>query len=58
MIDDTFLNKVGGDASKLENLKGYRLPKFVDVSLTVKFVEQRSNTGLSKMYDFKSIHYR
>ena len=58
MVDDTFLNKVGGDASKLENLKGYRLPKFVDVALTVKFVEQRSNTGLSKMYDFKSIHYR
>ena len=58
MIDDTFLNKVGGDASKLENLKGYRLPKFVDVSLTEKFLKQRSNTGLSKMYDFKSIHYR
>jgi hypothetical protein len=57
MLDDEYLNKVGGGAKKLEakDLKGYKLPKFIDASITVKFVEQRSTTGLSKMYDFKSL---
>ena len=57
MVDDEFLNKVGGGAKKLtaEDLSGYKLPKFIDAAITIKFVEQRSNTGLSKMYDFKSL---
>ena len=34
MLDDTFLNKVGGGTSKLEKFKRLQIPKFVDVSLT------------------------
>ena len=57
IVDSEFLDKVGGGAKKLTeaDLKGYKLPKFVDASLTIKFVEQRSTTGLSKMYSFKSL---
>ncbi len=57
IVDDEFLNKVGGGAKKLKqsDLKGYKLPKSLDASITIKFVEQRSTTGLSKMYSFKSL---
>ena len=38
--------------------KGYKLPHLVEVAITMKFLEQRSNTeDRTKLYSFKSITY-
>jgi len=37
--------------------KGYKLPHLVEVAVSVKFVEQRSNTGRTQLYSFNSITY-
>ena len=55
VVDNEFVNKFNTKELTVNDLKGYKLPKFIDVSITIKFVEQRSTTGLSKMYSFKSI---
>jgi len=34
------------------DMKGYRLPMITDVSITIKFLESRSNTGAKKFYTF------
>lgn len=54
-VNNEFIQKFSVKELKTSDLKGYKLPKFIDVALTIKFVEQRSNTGLSKMYSFKSL---
>ena len=55
VVNNEFVNKFNTKELTVNDLKGYKLPKFIDVSITIKFVEQRSTTGLSKMYSFKSI---
>ena len=55
VVDNEFVNKFNTKELTVNDLKGYKLPKFIDVSITIKFVEQRSTTGLSRMYSFKSI---
>ena len=37
--------------------KGYKLPHLVEVAVTVKFIEQRNNTGRTQLYSFDSITY-
>lgn len=37
--------------------KGYKLPHLVEVAVSVKFIEQRSNTGRTQLYSFDSITY-
>jgi hypothetical protein len=34
------------------DMKGYRLPMITDVSITIKFLESRSNTRAKKFYTF------
>ena len=53
--DNEYIQKFNVKELTTSDLKGYRLPKFIDVALTIKFVEQRSTTGLSRMYSFKSL---
>ena len=36
---------------------GYKLPHLVEVAVTVKFIEQRNNTGRTQLYSFDSITY-
>ena len=51
-----FFDKVG--ASKTSVDKGYKLPHLIEVAITLKFLEQRSNTeDRTKLYSFKSITY-
>jgi len=50
------LGRVG--SSKSDTSKGYKLPHLVEVAITMKFLEQRSNTeDRTKLYSFKSITY-
>ena len=54
-VDNEYISKFQTKELTEKDLVGYKLPKFIDVALTIKFVEQRSTTGLSKMYSFKSL---
>ena len=53
--DNEYIQKFNVTELTPADLKGYKLPKFIDVALTIKFVEQRSTTGLSRMYSFNSL---
>ena len=51
-----FFGKSGfGSASPPSKSKGYRLPHFIEVAVTFKFVEHRGNSGKTNLYSFKSL---
>ena len=51
-----FFDNNGGQ--KVDVDKGYKLPHLIEVAITMKFLEQRSNTeDRTKLYSFKSITY-
>ena len=48
---DTVGNPNGTDGTTID-MKGYRLPTIADVSVTIKFLESKSNTEARKFYSF------
>ena len=51
-----FFGKSGfGSASPPSKSKGYRLPHFIEVAVTFKFVEHRGNSGKTNLYSFNSL---
>jgi len=51
-----FFGKSGfGTANPPSKSKGYRLPHFLEVAVTFKFVEHRGNSGKTNLYSFKSL---
>jgi hypothetical protein len=44
-----------GTANPPSKSKGYRLPHFLEVAVTFKFVEHRGNSGKTNLYSFKSL---
>ena len=52
-----FFKKSGfvGSNNPPSKSKGYRLPHFIEVAVTFKFVEHRGNSGKTNLYSFKSL---
>ena len=51
-----FFGKSGfGTANPPSKSTGYRLPHFLEVAVTFKFVEHRGNSGKTNLYSFKSL---
>jgi len=52
-----FFGKSGfvGSNNPPSKSKGYRLPHFIEVAVTFKFVEHRGNSGKTNLYSFKSL---
>ena len=52
-----FFTKSGfaGSNTPPSKSKGYRLPHFLEVAVTFKFVEHRGNSGKTNLYSFKSL---
>lgn len=57
-FDDNTPWEIGGEVSSVEgdiNMKGYVLPRVINVETTFKFIEQRKSVDGYKYYSFKSI---